>query len=87
MEVGDEPQTILICRVALGRTAGIGDTQSWSGQKFPPDDYHSAKALPGITEALYRQKQIHDEFIVYEDHACYPEFAITFTSLSPCWQV
>ena len=25
MEVSDEPQTILICRVALGRIAGIGE--------------------------------------------------------------
>ena len=82
LEVGDGPQTILICRVALGRIAPIGDARCWNQQNFPPtaEDYHSAKAIPGITmleTPRFRGPQIHDEFIVYEDHACYPEFAIT----------
>lgn len=45
---------------------------------FATQGYHSAMAKEGHTVRSGQGAQLHNEFIVYEDCACYPEFALTY---------
>lgn len=64
---------ILLCRVVLGRVELL---QEQTDRFFPSKGYESAIAKECVTK-LNGKVQVHNEFIVYEDAACYPEFVIT----------
>lgn len=63
---------ILICRVVLSRMEVLQD-------QFPANGYDSSVAKKSHTEAPSGLPQLHNEFIVYDDRACYPEFVISAT--------
>lgn len=67
---------ILICRVVLGATEILSGV--CPNKLFASPGYHSAMAKSNVTEARHGDKQLHDEYIVYNDSACYPEFVIHF---------
>jgi len=70
------PGVILICRVVLGRVktlegAAVGERQS-------PTGFHSVAALKDVTHQVGQTyKQLHNEYVVFDDWACYPEFALS----------
>lgn len=63
---------IIICRVVLGRIERLKD--QCSQRFFPRPTFHSAMAQGKFTRG---QDQVHDEYIVYNDDAVYPEFVLT----------
>lgn len=63
---------IILCRVVLGRIERLEDQCYRRFLIGPP--FHSAMAESGFTRG---QDQVHDEFIVYNDEAVYPEFVLT----------
>lgn len=66
---------ILVCRVVLGQQECLkGPTYD---RLFPRRKYNSAMAQKGITVARSGRPQLHNEFIVYDESACYPEFVIS----------
>ncbi|CAE7242247.1 DGCR14 [Symbiodinium sp. CCMP2592] len=62
---------IIVCRVVLGRIERLSD-QCYS-RFFASPTFHSAMAEGKLTRA---QAQAHDEYIVYNDDAVYPEFVL-----------
>ena len=65
---------ILVCRVVLGR---IEILQTCCDKKiFPNEGFDSAMAKKACTSKSPGQLQVHDEFIVYNPAAAYPEFVL-----------
>lgn len=71
-------RTILVCRVVLGVVEILPEEAP--EKLFPALHYHSAMAKGGRTKSIdpLFQHQLHNEYIVYNECACYPEFAITY---------
>ncbi|CAB9520069.1 Ankyrin Repeat Protein [Seminavis robusta] len=67
---------ILVCRVVLGRQEILPRT--CPRKLFPDFGYDSAMAKRNHTDAPHAHKQLHNEYIIYDDCSCYPEFAIHF---------
>jgi len=67
---------ILVCRVVLGRMETLSG--QCSEKKFPARGYDSARAKRGVTLAPHGHSQLHNEYIIYNESACYPEFIIYF---------
>ena len=67
---------ILVCRVVLGRNEVLVD--ACPKRLFASNGYHSAWAKKGVTPAPHGNKQLHNEYIVYDGRACYPEFVIEY---------
>lgn len=67
---------ILVCRVVLGRMEVLQGT--CPKRLFATNGYDSSMAKKSHTEAPSGLPQLHNEFIVYDDRACYPEFVIRF---------
>ena len=66
---------ILICRVALGTAEKLATSNK--GAKKASGHFHSAVALKGYTcKGFGSNTQLHSEFIVFDDAAIYPEFAL-----------
>jgi len=68
---------ILISRVVLGNVLKLDKT--CVGRVASPAGYHSlmaAKAHTQRPDGLYT-RQLHNEFIAFDDNACYPEFVLT----------
>jgi hypothetical protein len=72
-------RTIIICRVALGRIESL--KEACKDRNFANPAFDSAMAVSGETLVAPNQPQLHNEFIVYEDSACYPEFILQFRVL------
>ncbi|KAL7549807.1 hypothetical protein ACHAWF_013081 [Thalassiosira exigua] len=73
---GGKERIMLVCRVILGRCEIL---PSECPQKlFPSYRHDSALAKKGVTQAHHGYRQLHNEFIVYDDCACYPEFVIRY---------
>ena len=73
-----EGACILICRAVLGKVAVVDS--ACSRRRAPPDGFHSSvMAVAGHTTKPNDVKQLHNEFVVFEDAAIYmyPEFALT----------
>ena len=72
-----ELRHIFICRVILGRQKLL--TKLDRDLTSAPDGYHSCY-VNNTTEnghGLPFPKQLHNEFIIYNDIECYPEFLLT----------
>lgn len=67
---------ILVCRVVLGRAQVLHGV--CRDRLFPDKGYHSAMAKKGDIIAPYDFERLHNEFIVFDDAACYPEFVIHY---------
>lgn len=74
--------TLLLCRVVLGRVAVL---RCESTNEHAPAGFESAMAKDGITtrrpfvlNGTTATLQVHNEFVVYDDAAVYPEFVIEF---------
>ena len=65
---------ILICRVVLGRVQILEATSP--ERVFPDEGFESAMAAKSHTEKLPGVSQVHDEYIVYNEAAVYPEFVL-----------
>jgi len=65
---------IIICRVVLGRIQLL--KQEDEGRFFAAPTYHSAMAMAKFTQRR-NAPQVHDEYIVFNDDAVYPEFVLT----------
>jgi hypothetical protein len=60
----------------------LSDARARLGDVFKNQGYHSAWAKAGHTRRSGPGNvQLHDEYIVYEDCAAYPEFVVTFDML------
>lgn len=70
--------TILVCRVVLGRTQVL--PASDPNRLFPTAGFHSAMAKRNVTASPYPnfQHQLHNEYIVLDERACYPEFVLSY---------
>lgn len=68
---------ILVCRVVLGRTERL--RQPCPRKLFPALDCDSAVAEKDYTRAPHGRCQLHNEFIIFNDAACYPEFVIQYS--------
>jgi hypothetical protein len=71
-------RTILVCRVVLGVVEILPEEAP--KKLFPAIHCHSAMAKRDRTKSINPlfQHQLHNEYIVYNECACYPEFAITY---------
>ena len=64
---------ILICRVVLGRPKLLETTNADATD--PPDGYHSTYVNSTTKHNIGTHAyQLHDEYIVFNDIECYPEF-------------
>lgn len=68
---------MLVCRVALGRIEVL-DEHCGRGKLFPSFGFDSAMAKKGVTRAPHGNPQLHDEFIIYNQSQCYPEFVLHY---------
>eukprot|EP00928_Gymnodinium_smaydae_P050447 TRINITY_DN34010_c0_g1_i1.p1 TRINITY_DN34010_c0_g1~~TRINITY_DN34010_c0_g1_i1.p1 ORF type:complete len:312 (+),score=23.13 TRINITY_DN34010_c0_g1_i1:224-1159(+) len=64
---------ILVCRVVLGRMEVL--KQEDGRRVFAPSSYDSCMAASNYTRRR-GDAQVHNEYIVFQDEACYPEFVI-----------
>ena len=76
LKLNDDVKSILVCRVALGNIYTL--PERCRDELFLDGEYHSAKAVGGETQSSSNRVQLHDEFVVYESAACYPEFILDF---------
>jgi hypothetical protein len=68
---------ILICRVVLGNVQEL--FQDTPGVTCAGYRYHSHTASMGRTQRRgARHRQLHNEYVIFKDCACYPEFVLTF---------
>jgi len=67
---------MIVCRVVLGRAEVL--RKSCGDKMFASQGYHSALAPSGVTAAPHGRAQLHNEYIVFNEAACYPEFVIHF---------
>ena len=68
---------ILICRVALGNVFQL--QRDCIGRNASPAGYHSLLAARKLTRAPRGSAftyQLHNEYVVFSDCACYPEFVL-----------
>lgn len=74
---------ILVCRVVLGNVELLPDASP--GRVFPSHGFHSCFAKGGVTRRQGGQfpTQIHNEFVVFNEAACYPEFVLTVDFHTP----
>jgi Poly(ADP-ribose) polymerase catalytic domain/Interferon-induced 6-16 family len=72
-------RTILVCRVVLGVVEVLPDAAPKKLFASAPR-FHSAMAKRDHTQSINAlfQHQLHNEYIVYNEYACYPEFVITY---------
>ena len=64
---------ILICRVVIGRSKLLATQQQELTEA--PDGFHSCYATVTTRHGIGNHPmQLHDEYIVYNDIECYPEF-------------
>lgn len=68
---------ILVCRVVLGNTEVL--RRPCPRNLFPAFGCDSAMAKKGYTKAPHGLRQLHNEFIVFNDCACYPEFVTEYS--------
>ncbi len=69
------PGCMLICRVVLGRIKLLD--RDCVGKRSSPDGYHSFMARKDHTRIRnHVHAQLHNEFVVFDDYACYPEFEL-----------
>ena len=73
---GQSTQRIPICRVVLGRTELLKG--QCPNRLFPSPQYDSVFAQWGSTTNIHGQPQLHNEYVVFTDRACYPEFVLTY---------
>jgi len=67
---------ILICRVVLGNVLKLD--RSVVGRRAPPSGYQSLMAEANRTQNRSSfGVQLHNEYVAFDDCACYPEFALT----------
>lgn len=68
---------IFICRVVLGRPLLLKDTQT--AYMSAPDGYHSCRVNSTTKHGLGGTYlfQLHNEYVVYNDIECFPEFLLT----------
>ena len=69
---------IILSRVVLGRIQTL--QYSCPGRFFPDAGFDSATAKKGYTLTRYGEPQVHDEYIVYNEAAVYPEFVLEVAS-------
>lgn len=74
-----EDHCILICRVVLGRSELLLSDLNSSFRLFPAPNFDSAVAMRSVT-TRNGGLQEHNEYIVYQDCACYPEFLLSYDS-------
>ena len=67
---------LLLCRVVLGRQEELAG--ECPQKLFPAYGHDSAMAKANRTAAPTGYPQLHNEYIVYDECACYPEFVIHF---------
>lgn len=67
---------IIVCRVVLGRIQTLHE--ECPARMFPDRGYHSTAAKSLFTSRDGGITQKHDEYIVYDEAACYPEFVVTY---------
>lgn len=65
---------IIICRVVLGEIEVL--RSSCYGRVVPNNGFESTRAKKGYTEKSPGQLQVHNEYIVYNPAAVYPEFVL-----------
>ena len=75
---GGDHKCILICRVVLGHSELFRDAENASNRLFPAANYDSTIAGKSYT-VRNGSKQAHNEYIVYQDCACYPEFVVSYS--------
>eukprot|EP00977_Amphora_coffeiformis_P018538 scaffold6566_cov125-Amphora_coffeaeformis.AAC.4 len=68
---------ILVCRVVLGKVEVL--RSGCSHKLFASDGYHSALGKKRVSQ-LHTSllSQLHNEYIIYDERACYPEFVIWY---------
>ena len=64
----------MVCRVVLGMVEVLDG--ECGGRIVPTTGFDSCMAQRQYIRRK-QARQVHNEFIVYEDQACYPEFVIT----------
>lgn len=69
---------MLICRVVLGRTEVLRKRCSPKRKLFPSIGHDSAMAKRNLTASPSRYPQLHNEYIIFDECACYPEFVVKF---------
>lgn len=69
---------IIISRVVLGRIQTL--ERSCPDRFFPDAGFDSATSKKGYTRTPNGQPQVHDEYIVYNEAAVYPEFVLEVAS-------
>ena len=74
---------VLLCRVVLGRVQVLED--KCPQRLFPSSEFDSAMAMKGVTrhDGRHDALQVHDEYIIYHDAACYPEFVLEVSVNGP----
>ena len=71
-----DDDVILVCRVVLGRPEVLD--AACPNMLFPSFGHDSAMAKKNHTIAPHGLHQLHNEYIVYDECSCYPEFVIHF---------
>lgn len=67
---------ILVCRVTLGNSEIL--RSPCPRKLFPKMGFDSAIAQKDFTDAPHGHKQLHNEYVIYDDCLCYPEFVIDY---------